>query len=154
MSIFQFVWQVIALCAIAATLVFALFSAPWYVLGGILLIALVITWKLMPNQETWAAATDEPGNTLHDSHPPEPSEKTTSCQSPNMLYRGAQYPTIAAKETEACPQSAVLSYRGATYAPSTKAISPNSPSSSENPKSPELKYRGAKIQSSSSNPSA
>lgn len=153
MSIFQFVWQVIALCAIAALLVFGLFSAPWYILGGILLIALLLTWKLMPSQETWLSAADDSENSLHGSQASEAPEKPASCQTPNMLYRGAQYPTAASNGTAASPPQAVLSYRGAAYASCPKAASPNSSSSSEQPHSPELKYRGAKIQSSS-NPSA
>jgi hypothetical protein len=152
MSIFQFVWQVIALCAIAVLLVFGLFSAPWYVLGGILLIALVLTWKLMPNQETWVSTTEDPGKLLHSSPLLESSEKPVSGQTPNMLYRGAQYPTVASKGTAAAPPQAILSYRGATYAPKPKVAPPNSPSSSEPSQSPELKYRGAKTQSSSNPP--
>ncbi len=138
MSIFQFVWQVLLLCGIGVAVLFGLFSAPWYVLGLFLLVALGLTWKLMPSPQTWIAPAG--GEVVQSSAIAHQTGNLSSAPT-EKRYRGAQYPTASPSVAEAPAQPAVLSYRGAAYAPKAAAKPPISSSATP----PELKYRGAKI---------
>lgn len=138
MSIFQFVWQVIALCGLVVALVLGLFSAPWYVLSAILVAALLVTWKLMPAEDIWVSESNE-------SFPAEPGTQVNG-QSHNRPYQGTQYPPGSPPSPEnSANHPSVLSYRGAQYAPSTTPSV--KPASAKPEGTPELKYRGAKVQS-------
>ena len=149
MSIFQFVWQIIAICALIALLIYALVSAPWYILGLVLVGALVLAQLLMPDLESCAEASVDSSSS--EPLPEDSSELSAgSVDKPTtLLYRGAHYSCQDATGNE-CSTPAVLSYRGAHYSTETHATDPEHlESESEldhrSIQPPALKYRGVKV---------
>jgi len=145
MSIFQFVWQMIAICGFVLALAYGLFSAPWYILAIILVGALLITWKLMPSQEIWVSGASDLCDSTSSKAGLGDRATQTETQPSNLLYRGAQYPPTPTAPSDCPTQPSMLSYRGAQYASSSqKAV--QAAQASEQAKTPGLKYRGAKVQ--------
>ncbi|MDX2232576.1 MAG: DUF4278 domain-containing protein [Leptolyngbyaceae cyanobacterium bins.349] len=159
MSIFQFIWQTLAISGLIVALLVGLFAAPWYVLGGVLLVALVLTWRLMPSRETWVAETTEPFPDQSNLPTSAPHHPSSASHSPDLLYRGAHYTSTGASWLGVPAQPATLSYRGAHYAtePQTPGplVEPSHPQGQScDQKMMPLKYRGAKVQPQSSHPQA
>ncbi|MBF2028533.1 MAG: DUF4278 domain-containing protein [Oscillatoriales cyanobacterium C42_A2020_001] len=151
MSLFHLALQVMAVCVFVAVLMFGLLSAPWYILFGLLLLTLVLTWLLMPGREAWVThfvslnplpLPDEP---LGQAANQEIGEVSRA----NLTYRGACY---GSQVDAVSDDSAVLTYRGAHYSKGTQApetqvhqdseVNCTAPSTMP---TPELKYRGARV---------
>ncbi len=158
MVLLQLILIVIGLCVIATAVISSLFSAPWYALAGVLMVAFVVTRWLMPELQA-AIAADDLALTVSsqtDRPAPIPSEPADT---PGLSYRGAAY----GQEVEGEAQSAVamitcspLSYRGAKYAtelsaePNTQSLEVELHSASDRQpqldcRAPEMKYRGVKL---------
>jgi hypothetical protein len=150
MSIIQFIWQILVISGLIVAFIIGLFSAPWYVLGSVLTVALIVTWRLMPKRESWVVETLEAISNESEFKSKEFKSKeqypsTDPHHSPDLLYRGAHYSSNGMPAANASVQSTPLTYRGAPYIPETQ----NSRQPVESVKKsvvPLLKYRGANIQ--------
>lgn len=137
MTILQFIWQIILICGLVIGLAVGLFSSPWYVLCGILVATFLLTWRLMPTQETHLAQFVDTFNELQQGHSVSNQAESLASSTPQVSDHDSATATLNA----ASP--AVLSYRGAPYpvqSQSTNTVAEEKPEPSL-----ELKYRGAKV---------
>ena len=153
MSLMLILLQVIVICTVAMVIAVGLFSAPWYVLLGMLGIALLVTRWLMPS-ELYAIAPLAQANfsTPQHSETENVSEQSANPTVPHLTYRGAHYSADASRcpiEPETPPE---MTYRGAHYSkdcpPSTSdqdAAALIQAQVIEAAKQPIMKYRGAPI---------
>lgn len=136
------------ICGLVIASVIALFSVPWYVLGFVLAVTLLLIWRLMPNADGHLPETAIQSNhtqTLINASGATSVQQgsTPERKEPELLYRGAHYANSATTPPASPP--ATLSYRGANYSVEGQSPDQVNPAAAQPTTAPELKYRGAKV---------
>lgn len=155
MALVQLILIVIVLCIAVTAVVFSLFSAPWYALFGVLVLAFGITRWLMPTSTTAIALSN------YTLDPAQPTDNPTvaaepTADSPHLSYRGAPYREEGEARSLAVFAGGPLpmSYRGAKYDRKHKAEkdttaleldSTRQLDAAEERQTPAMKYRGVKV---------